>query len=76
MEFNAATTQENMQYTVFNRELKTRIRPSGKARGDATSAAYSCICEHWECRATLTQTLNSGNGKIPPIQLRESISEF
>jgi len=26
---------------------KTRIRPSGKARGDATSAAYSSICEHW-----------------------------
>ncbi|MDY0377408.1 MAG: hypothetical protein RBR01_03135, partial [Desulfobacterales bacterium] len=22
-------------------------RPSGKARGDATSAAYSSICEHW-----------------------------
>ncbi|HPA14724.1 MAG TPA: hypothetical protein PKV75_05545, partial [Desulfobacterales bacterium] len=22
-------------------------RPSGKARGEATSAAYSSICEHW-----------------------------
>ncbi len=22
-------------------------RPSGKARGDTTSAAYSSICEHW-----------------------------
>ena len=27
--------------------LKTRIRPPDKARGDATSAAYSSICEHW-----------------------------
>ena len=29
-----------------NRVLKNK-RPSGKARGDATSAAYSSICEHW-----------------------------
>jgi len=26
---------------------KTRTRPSGRAHGDAASAAYSSICEHW-----------------------------
>ncbi|MDD2315858.1 MAG: transposase family protein [Desulfobacterales bacterium] len=35
------------KYEWLGRLLKTRIRQSGKARGDATSAAYSSICEHW-----------------------------
>ncbi|MDY0377490.1 MAG: transposase family protein, partial [Desulfobacterales bacterium] len=32
------------KYEWLGRLLKTRIRQSGKARGDATSAAYSRIC--------------------------------
>jgi len=35
---------------TINMLLKNKnqaVRQAGKARGDATSAAYSSICEHW-----------------------------